>query len=58
MQTQQLTVGIAGAMLMGAGIQTVATDFNHGLILVGIGAFLQVLVAFLQKKGVPVSGQE
>jgi hypothetical protein len=57
MDTQKLTVAVAGGMLMGAGITTVSSDFTHGLILVGVGAALQLVVALLQKKGVPIAGQ-
>lgn len=58
MNTQNLTVAVGGGLLMGAGIQTVSTQFEHGLILIGIGVFMQVVVAVLQKYGVPISGAQ
>jgi len=54
MDNQNLTITMAGSLLMGAGLAQLATETNTGLILIGIGAGLQILVAILQKFGVPV----
>ena len=52
---QNLTISLTGALLMGAGIQLLPAEFSHGLILVGLGAVMQIIVAVLNKYGVPVS---
>jgi hypothetical protein len=57
MNNNVLSVGDAGAMLMGAGLTQITTNLNIGLILVGVGVFLKVLVAVLQKYDIPVSAQ-
>jgi hypothetical protein len=51
---QNLTIAMAGSLLMGAGLTQISTSTQTGLILVGIGALLQIVVALLQKFGVPV----
>ncbi len=56
MNTQNnLTVGDAGSMLLGAGLTQVTTNLNIGLILIGVGVFLKVLVAVLNRYNIPVS---
>ena len=47
-----LTISDAGSLLMGAGLAKL--DTTLGLILIGIGALLKIIVALLQKKGIPV----
>lgn len=54
MENKNLTVSEAGAILMGAGLVSL-NDVQTGLILIGAGVLLKVLVAILQKTGVPVS---
>ena len=41
---------------MVAGIALVQQDPQLGLILIGVGVVLNVLVAYLQKKGLEVQG--
>lgn len=53
----KLTIGDAGSMLMGAGL-TKLDDLTTGLLLIGVGALLNVLVAFLQAKNIPVSASQ
>lgn len=55
MNTNILSVGDAGAMLMGAGITQINTNVNLALILVGAGVVLKIIVAVLQKYDIPVS---
>ncbi len=50
----QLTIGEAGSLLLGAGLVQIATNVNIALILIGVGAALKITVATLQKQGVPV----
>ena len=47
-----LTISDAGSLLMGAGLAKL--DTTLGLILIGIGALLKIIVALLQKQGIPV----
>jgi hypothetical protein len=51
---QNQTISGAGSILMGYGLSAVQANQETGLILVGIGAALVLIVAFLQTKGVPV----
>lgn len=51
-----LTLGDAGSLLLGAGL-TKLDDLYVGLTLIGVGALLKIVVAVLQKFGVPVSAQ-
>jgi len=51
---QNQTISGAGSILMGYGLSAIQANQTTGLILVGVGAFLVILVAFLQTKGVPV----
>lgn len=53
-----LTLGDAGSLLIGAGLAKLADSLNVGLILIGAGAGLKILVAVLQKFGVPVSANQ
>lgn len=49
-----LNLTIAGSALMGAGLAKL-DDLTVGLSLIGVGAALQILVAVLNKFGIPVS---
>jgi hypothetical protein len=49
-----LTLGEAGSLLLGAGLLQIGSDVQVGLILVGVGAVLKILVAWLNKKGIEV----
>lgn len=49
----QNTISGTGAFLMGAGVANVANT-TICLTFIGVGVFLQVLVAFLQYKGLNV----
>lgn len=51
----KLSVGDAGSMLMGAGLTKLSESVSVGLLLVGVGALLNIIVALLQKKDVPIS---
>lgn len=50
----QLTIGATGAALNGAGLVLLKDDLVTGLILIGVGTCLTILVAILNKKGIPV----
>lgn len=52
-----LTLGEAGSLLLGAGL-TKLDDIYVGLALIGTGAVLKIVVAILQKYGVPVSASQ
>lgn len=58
MDNQNLTITVAGSILMGAGLVQVSTNVNIGLVLVGIGAGMQIVVAILQKFGIPVQSNQ
>ena len=49
-----LTITMAGSLLMGAGLAQLGSGTTMGLILVGVGAVLQIVVAILQKEGISV----
>ena len=49
-----LSVSTAGSMLMGAGLVMIQNNINTGLILIGVGTVMKIVVALLQKRGVPV----
>ena len=49
-----LTLNEAGSLLLGAGLVQVGSDVVIGLALVGVGALLKIIIAFLDKKGVVV----
>ena len=53
-----LTIGDAASMLLGAGLTQVTTNLNVALMLIGVGVAMKVLVAVLNKYDVPVSGVE
>lgn len=55
MNNNTLTVGEAGAMLMGAGLTQITGSLNVALILIGVGVALKILVAVLNKQGIEVS---
>lgn len=50
---KNLTIGDAGSMLIGAGLVKL-DNVQLALALIGAGVFLKILVAILQKKGVPI----
>lgn len=50
-----LSIGDVGSALAGAGLTQIESNLNVGLILIGVGVLLKVLVAVLNKVGVPVS---
>jgi hypothetical protein len=52
-----LTLNEAGSLLLGAGLVKVDGNFELGLILIGVGAFLKVAVAVLNKYGIVVGSQ-
>jgi len=54
MDNKNLTITMTGSMLMGAGLFQISTSTTIGLILIGVGAILQILVAVLQKQGINV----
>jgi hypothetical protein len=49
-----LTISDAGSMLLAAGLIKLNDSVSLGLILIGVGALLKIVVAILQKEGVPV----
>lgn len=51
-------INSTGQLLNGGGLALVLTDVRLGLLLIGVGTILQVLVAVLNKYGVPVTGQQ
>lgn len=51
----KLSIGDAGSLLMGAGLASL-DDLRIGLSLVGVGALLTIIVAFLQRQGLDVRG--
>jgi hypothetical protein len=53
----EATINATGQLLCGSGLTIVATDLNTGLLLIGVGVVLQVLVAVLNKFGIPVRGE-
>ena len=52
--SNQNTISGTGSALMGAGLVMIQGNLNTGLILIGVGVILNILVAFLQKKGLDV----
>ena len=52
----QNTISGTGSALMGAGLVVISTNINTGLILIGVGVVLNILVAYLQSKGLEVRG--
>jgi hypothetical protein len=52
------TISGTGSALMGAGLVMVQNDLNTGLILIGVGVVLNVLVAYLNKKGLEVQASQ
>ncbi len=54
MTDNKLSIGDAGALLLGAGL-TKLDDIVLALTLIGVGVALKILVAILQKKGLEVS---
>ena len=50
------TIQGTGSALMGAGLIVLSNDINTGLILIGVGVVLNILVAYLQSKGLEVRG--
>jgi len=55
MDNKTWSVSATSSALIGAGLTQLTTNLNVALILVGIGVVLQLIVAFLQKAGVPVA---
>lgn len=53
-----ITIGFIASALGGAGIEQLRVDFNHSMILIGLSVGLVVLVAILNKVGVPVSARK
>lgn len=53
MDNKTLTIGDAGALLLGAGL-TKLDDIVLALTLIGVGVGLKILVAYLQKSGIDV----
>jgi len=53
---KNLTISDASSLLLGAGLVKLDT-IELGLTLIGVGVFLKVLVAILQKKGIDVQNQ-
>ena len=53
----KLSIGDAGSLLMGVGIAKIAESVNLGLMLIGVGALLNIIVAVLQWKSIPVSSK-
>ena len=56
MDKENLTIGDAGSLLMGAGLAKL-DDLIVGLSLIGAGVILKIVVALLQKKGIDVKSQ-
>jgi hypothetical protein len=54
MDNRAWNISQTGSALIGAGLIKL-DDINVGLMLIGAGVVLQILVAVLQKVGVPVS---
>jgi hypothetical protein len=52
----QNTIAGTGSALMGAGLVMVQENIVTGLSLIGIGVVLNILVAVLNKNGIPVQG--
>lgn len=53
MDNKNLTIGDAGSLLIGAGL-TKLDEVVVALALIGVGVALKVLLAYLQKNGLPV----
>lgn len=53
MDNKNLTIGDAGSLLIGAGL-TKLDDVIVALALIGTGVVLKILLAYLQKAGLPV----
>ena len=53
----QNTISSTGSALMGAGLVMIQNNLNTGLLLIGVGTLLNILVAYLQKKGLEVNSQ-
>ncbi len=52
-----LSIGDAASMLLGAGLTQVTTNLNVSLMLIGVGVAMKVLVAVLNKYDIPVSAR-
>lgn len=50
----KLSIDATGSMLLGAGLVQMADKLVVGLILIGVGVALKVLLAYLQKSGLPI----
>ncbi len=55
MNNQNLSIGDMASALGGAGLTQITTNLQIALILIGAGVVLKVLVAFLNKEGIPVA---
>ncbi len=53
--TNQNTIGGTGAILMGVGIARL-DNITVALTLIGVGVVLQIIVAYLQNKGLNIQG--
>lgn len=51
----KLTIADTGSLLMGAGLTMLRDNVNLALLIIGFGALLNIVVAYLQSKGVPVA---
>ncbi len=57
MTNNNLSLSTAGSLLLGAGIAKL-DDVQIGLLLIGVGAFLKLIVAILERKGITVSAHQ
>ena len=57
MNNSILSVSDISGVVAGAGIAQLQNNVNLALILIGIGVALKVLVAVLNKNGIPVSAK-
>ena len=53
---KNITIGDAGSLLIGAGL-TKLDDIMLAFALIGVGVALKVLLAYLQKSGLPIEAQ-
>lgn len=49
----QMSISTVGSLLMGAGLARL-DSVNLALILIGVGTFLKIVVAVLQRQDIPV----
>ena len=58
MNNQVFSIGDVASVMAGAGIVQIDKNLNVALLLIGAGVVLKIVVAVLQKYGVPVSSKK